>query len=179
MTALKIEASDWIRSPVNAGIARKAVEAARRALVSEDRDASPREIVFWLLREAAQTERAMKGPGPRGHVSCMPEVYHTIRENFATELAMVADKIAYPPKVRVIVTASAASRYLEVTKWLRFVRGKTLERGKNALWMMANNYPPFVISRQTGYAEGAPQRGAKFRLLGQIVERLEKEEIFD
>lgn len=178
-SAVRVNAEDWIRSPVDVPLARKAVSAARRALVSEDRDASPREVVFWLMREAARTERAIKGPGPRGHVSCMPEVYHTNGEIFATEVAMIQDKISYPPTVKVVVTAGAASRYLEVTKWLRFVRGKTLERGKSCLWLMANNYPPFVIARETGYGEGSPQRGAKFRLLGQIVERLDVEKIFD
>lgn len=178
-TAVSIEPEEWIRSPVDKDLARRAVSAARRALISEDRDASPREIVFWLLREAVQTERSVRGPGPRGHISCMPEVYHTSGEIFATEVAMVADNISYPPKIKVAVTAGAASRYLEVTKWLRFVRGKTLERGKMALWMMAHDYPPFVIAKKTGYKEGSPQRGAKFRLLGQIVERLEGEKIFD
>lgn len=176
--AARIEPTDWIRSPIDAPLARKSVAAARRALLTDGLEPSPREIVFRLLREAAQTEASFKSDGPRGHVSCMPEVYHTNGEIFATEVAMVADNITYPPIIRVAVTASAASRYLEVTKWLRYVRGKTKERGKMALWMMAKNYPPFVIARETGYKEGSPQRGAKFRLLGQIVERLEKEDIF-
>lgn len=177
-TPAKIHQDDWIRSKVDVEKARKAIQAARRALFHEGGEASRRELVFWLLKDAARTERAMKGPGPRGHVSCMPEVYHTAGEIFATEVAMVSEGISYPPQIREVITAEAAGRYLEVTKWLRFVRGKTKERGKTALWLMAKGVPPFYIARETGYPEGPAQRGAKYRLCGQIVDRLERENVF-
>ena len=178
-SAVRVNAEDWIRSPVDVPLARKAVSAARRALVSEDRDASPREVVFWLMREAARTERAIKGPGPRGHVSCMPEVYHTNGEIFATEVAMIQDKISYPPTVKVVVTAGAASRYLEVTKWLRFVQGINRAKSKELLWLIASGVTLTAVARRLGYPSNEAVRAAKHRRLGDIVNRLNKEEVFD
>ena len=179
MSALKRpEDIDWIRSEIDVDLARKAVEAARRALLSHDREASPRDIVFTLICEAAQTEKAMKALGPRGHVSCVPEVYHSASEIFATEIAMVADRISFEPKIKPSVTADAAGRYMEVTKWLRFVEGRDRAKSKELLWLLAQNAPDSLIAKRTGYQGRTAIRAARYRRLGDIVARLERCEAF-
>lgn len=168
---------DWIRSPIDVDLAKRAVDATRRALIAHDREATPREIVFALLCEAVETERAIRKPGPRGHVSGMPEVYHTKGEIFATEVAMIADKIAYPPEVKPVVSASQATRYMEVMKWLRYVEGRNRVQSKRLLWLLAHGFPPrYVAAKLKMKPEHV--RGARHRRLGEIVRRLESEKVF-
>lgn len=174
----KVETIDWIRSPIDFEVARRAVDAARRALLSHDKEATPREIVFALLCEAVETERAIRKPGPRGHVSGMPEVYHTKGEIFATEVAMIADSITYPPDVKPVVSASQASRYMEVMKWLRYVEGRNRVQSKRLLWLLAHGFTPrFVGAKLKMKPEHV--RGARHRRLGDIVKRLTAQKIFD
>lgn len=177
--AQRIEVSDWIRSPVDREKARAAVEAAKRALLAADREASRREIVFALLCEAVETERAFKKPGPGGYVSGMPEVYHTKGEIFATEVAMAADNITYPPSIKPIVGAAQATRYMEVMKWLRYVEGRNRVQSKRLLWLLAHGLSPRHVAAKLRMRDENQVRGAKFRRLGDIVKRLEQAKIFD
>lgn len=177
--AQKIEPTDWIRSPVDVQLARKAVSVARRALMAHDKEATPREIIFTLMSEAVQTERAIRTPGPRGHVSCMPEVYHTNGEIFATEVAMIQDKISYTPHIKPVVTADAASRYLEVTKWLRFVQGKNRAESKELVWLAAKGYNNWALAKKFRYPNADAASAALRRRLNEIAKHLSQEKVFD
>lgn len=180
MSAVRqIDREEWIRSPLDVDLARKAVSAARRALLSHDREASPREIILALIAEAADTERAIKRPGPRGHVSCMPEVYHTASEIFATEVEMIADKISYAPKIKPSVSADAASRYIEVTKWLRYAQGKDRKQSKELIWLAAQGFSTRSLAKRYGFPNPDAAGAALRRRLNEIVNRLNKDKIFD
>jgi len=91
---------------------------------------------------------------------------------------MIQDKITYTPSIKPVVSADAASRYLEVTKWLRFVQGRDRAKSKALLWMMAKGLPPGLIGRETGYRTLSAQRGAKHRRLSEIVDRLSEAKVF-
>lgn len=165
---------DWIRSEVDEDKALSALRAAERMLLSDDRSPTLPELVFVLFEEAAKTERAIRKPGPRGHVSCMPEVYHTAKEIFTTEVAMIADNITYPPDVKHPVSAEAAGRYMEVVKWLRFAKGRDRKQSKELLWLLAQNIAPGAVARITGYPTARAALMAKTRRLNEIAERLRK-----
>lgn len=169
---------DWIRSPIDVALAQKSVTAARKALLAEDREATPREIVFVLLREAARTEKAVKKPGPRGHVSCMPEAYHSESDIWVTEVAMTQDGITYPPRITHVASSAELQRYMEVVKWLRYVEGRDRQKSKELLWLLASGAPTHFISKRTGLHTQSAIRGAKYRRLGEIVKRLEEQKVF-
>lgn len=168
----KIEAAEWIKSDVDEARALSALRAASRMLLSDDRQSTLPELVFVLFEEAAKTERAMRSPGPRGHVSCMPEVYHSAKEIFATEVAMIADNITYSPAIRPPVSAEAAGRYMEVVKWLRFARGRDRKQSKELIWLLAQNVAPGAVAKCVGYPSPRAVRMAKTRRLNEIADRL-------
>ncbi len=147
-------------------------------MLAEDEEASKNDIVFWLLKEAVRTERAIAPPGPRGYISSMPEAYHTNNEIFAVEVEMIADSIYYPPRIKPVATSAAAERYMEVMKWLRFVRGRNRSDSKALLWLMAQDAPAGYIGRVTPYRTKSAQRAAKHRRLNEIVKRLDEEDVF-
>ena len=82
----KTTKTEWIRSEIDPIRTGEALIAGERFLLSDGYEPTMQDIIFVLLQEAYQTECAEKGVGPRGDVSCMPEVYHTNAEIFATEI---------------------------------------------------------------------------------------------
>lgn len=142
---------------------------------ADEQDVSLEAVIFTLLQEAAQTERAIIKPGPAGHVSAYPEIFHTPNEIFATEIEMAKDQIAYPPSIKASPTAQALGRYIEVTNWLRYVHGHNRARAKRLLWLLAKNVHPRRIAYQEGFGSVAGVRAAKKRYLRSIAERLRRE----
>lgn len=167
--------SGWIRSPIDVNRTKDAILAGEQYLMAHDKTPTLQAVIFTLLQEATQTERAEKGVGPRGHISAMPEVYHTANEIFATEIEMIADKISYEPDNRPVVSAAAAARYMEVTKWLRFARGRDRKQSKQLLWLLAKGLAPGAVARIVGLPNARAVGMAKTRRLNEIAEEIERQ----
>ena len=134
-----------------------------------------RKVVWRLLQEAVETQRAIKKPGPATPITAMPEVYHAPAEIFATEVEMSKDKITYPPRVRKTPTAAALTRYEEVMTWLRFMRGHNLPRSRRTVILLAGGVAPSRVADIQGYPSASAVEGVRYRAISGITARLKRD----
>lgn len=146
-------------------------------MVELETDEKPtlKRVVWRLFQEAVQTQRAIKRPGPAPVGSCMPEVFHTAGEIFATEVEMTADKIVYPPRITETPTAAALERFDEVMTWLRYVRGRNQPRVRKVMIALAVGVPPARVADKYGYPSGDAVGAVRYRAILGIVERLKRD----
>lgn len=147
----------------------------RMVETESDKPVTARRVIWRLLQEAIQTQKAIKKPGPRGDVSCMPEVYHTPSEIFATEVEMTKDNITYPPRITETPTAQALERYDEVMTWLRYIRGHNLERSRRTVIALAAGVSEIKVMDIFGYPTREAVDGVRYRAIGGILDRLKRD----
>lgn len=150
--------------------------AGVRMLESEsDEIVTPRRVVWRLLQEAVQTQRAIKSPGPAPVSSGMPEVYHTPNEIFATEVEMAKDEITYPPRIVANPSSAALERFLEVMTWLRYIRGHNLPKSRRTIILLAFGASQQRVMDVMGYVSVEAVDGVRYRAISGIVERIKRD----
>lgn len=153
------------------------VDAGYRMLAQEaEEPADLRAVVWRLLQEALQTERALKRPGPKPPGTAMPEYHHTHAEIFATYVEQHASGIVpapdnSPPPAK----ADAIERLAEVTTWFRYVRSHNTQRARRMLALLAAGASPTRCAAMFGFPGRRAVEAAKFRYIGCIVDRLKRD----
>lgn len=136
------------------------------------------QIVWRLIQEAVECDRAIRRPSPAVKSRSGPEVYYTRSEIWGVELQWAAENITYPPRfVREMPSAAAHSRYLDVMEWFRFVttKSKMKKTFVQMLICLANGMPPSKaadVFRSLYYSNGDAVWAAKYRAVKQIADRL-------
>lgn len=134
-----------------------------------------RGVVWRLLQEAMETQKAISRPGPRGDVSCMPEVFHTAGEIFATEVEMAKDGISYAPKLHHVAGADQLDRYEEVMGWLRYIRARNVTRARQTVLFLAHGATPRRVADILGWPTARAAEAARYRAISSILERLRRD----
>ncbi|WP_422363165.1 DUF6362 family protein [Pyruvatibacter mobilis] len=139
-----------------------ALEYGKAVLVRDGERSLPVDIIWFLLCEAAATERALpdreRGWLSRNRSSDIPEAVHTpeeLWEAFSTEVERIkagiesADVLAVkgPPP-----TPEAIERWHVVMRWFQYVPGKGNKKARNrrVLFALADGASGPKISRTTG-----------------------------
>lgn len=150
--------------------------AGRRMLEAEsDAPVTARRVIWRLLQEAAQTERAIRRPGPAAAHTAMPEVVHTAGEIFATEVEMAKDEITYTPHIHETPSAAALTRYCEVMGWLRYIRGRNVARSRRAVLLLSAGVPEARVMDIFGFRSRQAVDGVRYRAISGILERLKRD----
>lgn len=155
-------------------------EGGRLLEAESDEQPKLKPIIWRLIQEAVECDRAIRKPGPAVPSRSGPEIYYSRSEIWATELQWAADNITHPPRFVVEQPSAAAhQRYLDVMTWFRFITSK----GKNkALFVrmiiaLARGMPPqraADIFRGLYYRNGNAVWAARYRALDQIAGRLKE-----
>lgn len=110
-------------------------------------------IVWELFKEAMETHRRIpdRERGWLANGTRWPSVYHTIQERWEADLQRLIDLKMSPelaPLPRVEITdPSAIPRMLVVMGWLRYVKGKNVQRDKTVFLELAAGKPARFVRR--------------------------------
>ncbi|NHK29176.1 hypothetical protein FF098_014745 [Parvularcula flava] len=148
----------------------------RAMLLAEDHDTpSDEEIVWRLLQEAAETQRAIRGVGPRYQNKHGVDYFHSPAEIFGTEVEMSADNIQYPPQIIRVASKQALDRYMEVMTWFTYIHtGRNERRSRKAMLALANGCTLQRVADMCGYGSRAGVKNMKDRALTEIAQRLRR-----
>ena len=145
-----------------------------------DEEPTLKRVIWRLIQEAVECDRAIRRPHPRVKTRSGPEVYYTPSEIWATELAWANDNIVYPPRfIREQPSPAAMARYEHVMKWFRFITSKSKQKRLfvRMLIALASGMPPAKAAdafRELHYRNGDAVWAARNRALIQIETRLKQ-----
>lgn len=132
-------------------------------------DISQEACVWWLLKEAAETNKSIRKDGPRRQTQHGLEYHHTSLEIWGTELAMAADGITYEAYTQPLPTKQALGRYLDVMGLLTFIRGKSPPRMRKMVLAVAGGMTLQRAADIWGYGSRAGVLAAKKRSIDNIL----------
>jgi hypothetical protein len=144
-----------------------------------------RDVIWWLMRDAAETWRRMPDRERSWHMYRVmwPELARPSEDcrqiEFETSLKLLqdpslADKGAYRPRFQ-ITDPSAVDRAQIVYKWLTFVRAKNPRRDKLVFIMLAEGRRSRDAAQEMGgNVSDYAVRRVKDKILGQIEKGLQR-----
>lgn len=130
-----------------------------------------RQLIWRLMQEAAETEKALRSDGPRSGSGSI-EYYFSPQEIRQVENQWTKDQISYPPRVPKRATESEVWRHGVVVGWLRFIRSHKVAARRKMLFMMAAGMTAERVAESGLYAvpNAKAAEAAKIRCLNSIID---------